>query len=484
MIASVTGLVVLAILPKISPPVNFHLLSRHAQNSTLNWETEMALLLLPGIQTGNLPHKALHASPEQKPVSRGGRGTEIREIRRADFIEVIRTLELKSLSYFLENTHPQTGLVRDRARNFGKTPNSGKYRIASLAATGFGMAVLANAAARGLISRETAQRSILKTLRFATRLDHHKGWLYHFVDWETGRRTNHGEVSTIDTSIFIAGALYAASVFPESEISRLSQTLYHRLDFQDMMTDGGAKPTKRTLSMGWMPETGYLKPNWASYSELILLLLLGLGHPLKPLPKEVWDAWARPKTKTGSGQEVMGGDLPLFAHQYSHLFVDLRGRADRWGNYFENSVLATRHNREVCARSPYHLTYRQGFWGLSASGSPKGYRAFSPGEHDGTVCPGAAAASVMFLPDLVLSDLNQWMRGSYRSQIMGKYGFVDSLNLARAWFDPDVLGITVGAVYLALANLDKKESIWSRFNGIPAVQEGLRRAYCASDLRA
>ncbi len=148
-------------------------------------------------------------------------------------------LETRSLHYFLDNAHPITGLVRDRVHNFQSGNNSYDYRMASIAATGFGLAIVANAAERRLLPRSVALAQVERTLQFAKQhLFRYRGWFHHFVDWETGERSGKSEVSTVDTAFFIAGALYAAQILQAPTITNLAHELYQDLDFIDMMTDG------------------------------------------------------------------------------------------------------------------------------------------------------------------------------------------------------------------------------------------------------
>lgn len=381
-------------------------------------------------------------------------------------------LEARSLKYFLDQSHPKTGLVRDRARNFAATPK--EYRAASLAATGFGMAVLANAALRDRLPKADAKDRISRTLAFVEKkLDHRKGWLYHFVDWETGRRAMESEISTVDTALFLAGALYAAEAFPNSAISEMVYRLYGRLEFDEFRTDGDKLPKKLTLTMGWTPERGFYPDQWDHYSEHLILQILGLGHPDRPLPKESWRAWRRQRLNPTA---PLGSELPLFVHQYSFLFLDLRRQRDGVVDYFANSVAVTNAHRKMATAGAKYKTMRAGFWGISASDSPRGYQAFSPEFSDGTLCPGCAAASAPFAPKAVLADLENWARGEYCKSIWGNYGFVDGVNLDQDWFATDVIGITVGAAYLGLANLDSQEPPWRRFSEATFVRRALARA--------
>ncbi len=386
-----------------------------------------------------------------------------------------REIQSKALSYFIDNYDPQTGLIRDRARNFEPTPNSGIYQMASIAATGFGLAILSHAAATGSMKRADAYSMVLKTLRTVDeKLEKRAGWLYHFVDISTGKRYGDSEISTVDTAWFLAGALYAASVFPDTPLSRLAEKIYEDVDFETMRTDGGTNPTKLTLSLGWLPETGYLSSQWDTYAEQMLLYVLGLGKSKHPLPAASWSAWKRDPINDINGRPVMGAKEPLFIHQYSLIFMDLRQKRDAFANYFENSRHASYFSREHClSNAKRYLTYEKGFWGLSAGDSPDGYEAFAPDSENGTVCLDCALASSVFYPG-ILDDTVAWSQAS--ESLIGKYGFADSINLDRKWIDSDVIGITVGMLYLAIADLQGEGSPWDLFTSRPDIQRGIERA--------
>ncbi|MEQ1843318.1 MAG: glucoamylase family protein, partial [Verrucomicrobiales bacterium] len=273
---------------------------------------------------------------------------------------------------------------------------------------------------------------------------------------------------------FIAGALSAAALLDSPKVRRLAYKLYREMDFWAMMTDGGTKPNSRTLTMGWEPETGYLIPRWDSYAEHLLLLILGLGHPEHPLPPETWTEFTRAKDSSG----LLGGNLPLFVHQYSQLFIDFRKMSHSKEDIFRNSVAAHRLHRDLArANGGISYTYQAGFWGLSAGDSLNGYQAFSPEYSDGTVCPGCAGASAMFLGDSVVEEMQSWAEGPFGNALWGKYGFGDGLNLDHNWVGEDAIGITVGALYLSLANMgDGDHPFNGLFSNIPEVAQGMARA--------
>jgi hypothetical protein len=387
--------------------------------------------------------------------------------------EIVDMLEEKAFRYFLDNYNHASGLILDRASNFEEIEKD--YTVASIAAVGFALTAFPIGEIRSWISREEAYERTLKTLKFfRDEMYNNRGFYYHFIDVRTGERVWNSEVSSIDTALFLAGALFAGAYYAGTEVAEIAEELYRRVDFQWMLTDGGTRPNAQTLNMGWTPERGFLPYRWNSYSELMILYLLAIGSPTHPIPPETWDAWTRPKY-TYKGHTAISGDLPLFVHQYSHLWVDFRGLRDRYVDYFENSVQATLINRVFAHDHQGHFKTFQEFWGLSASDGPNGYQAYAPvlWRTDGTVCLSAALASIIFTPEIVLTDLRRWLSSEHLPRIWGRYGFVDAFNLDRSWWDTDAIGITQGALLLALENY-RSGMIWRYFKGIPYIQEAMR----------
>ena len=120
----------------------------------------------------------------------------------------LESLQRDTFNYFLRWTNPENGLVLDK--NAPDWP-------ASIAATGFALAVYPVAVERGFISREAAVKVILTTLRFFWNSSQssepdstgYRGFYYHFLDMHTGRRAWHSELSTVDSAILLAGVLTA-----------------------------------------------------------------------------------------------------------------------------------------------------------------------------------------------------------------------------------------------------------------------------------
>lgn len=369
-------------------------------------------------------------------------------------ISIRQDVEKTAIRYFLDHSHPETGLVRDKALNFSNT--SAGNNVSSLAATGFGLTVLSHAALMGRIPMSFARDHVYRTLRFIRdHVPHHKGWLVHFANWETGARAWNCEFSTIDTALLVAGALYAAEVLKDQSITDLAEDIYERVDFTSALSDEGNKPAKKTLSLSWTPEHGWTTYQWEIYAEQKILLILGLGHPTRPLPRETWFAWNR---------ALMGITMPLFVHQYSPSFFDFRNFDDGFENYFQAGLKATFLHRNM---------NREGFWGYSAGESPNGYSVYSPVNFSTTLCIGCAAGSAMFAPEIVMNDIFSWKNGKYGDRLWGRYGLVDSVDLNKNWFSPYVLGITKGPEYMSVQNMEGRTSIWKDFMKIKAVRKAI-----------
>jgi hypothetical protein len=377
----------------------------------------------------------------------------------------LEDLSHRGFLYFWEQADPNTGLVLDRARADGSPPDDDHRNIASIAATGFGLTALCIAADRRWVDPRKARERARTTLRFfAERAPNMRGWFYHWMDAITGERRWNSEVSSIDTALLLSGALTAKQFFhSDPEIVRLATRIYDRVDFQ-WMQDG--RPA--LLSHGWKPESGFLKSIWDTYSEETVLYLLAIGSPSHPIKPGAWWAWKRDWI-TYAGYSFMAGAQPLFIHQYSHAWVDYRGRKERappYIDYFDNSIRATRAHRRFCIDlSKEFPGYSVDIWGITASDSSKGYMAWGgpPRDEniDGTVVPSAAGGSLMFAPDICVPALRA-MKEKFGETIWLHYGFVDAFNPITGWIDQDVIGINLGITLVSAENL-RTGNVWRWF---------------------
>ncbi|MBV9608248.1 MAG: hypothetical protein JO187_01715, partial [Acidobacteria bacterium] len=251
----------------------------------------------------------------------------------------LEELEKATFQYFVEQTSPETGLVKDRCKVDGQD----NTLVASIAATGFGLTALCIGHKRGYIATADARNRALATLRSLwNKLPTHRGFFFHFANVNTGERMWESEISSVDTAILLCGMLTCRKYFEaHSEITRLAYDIFHRVDWTWLAEDTSL------LSLGWAPEVGFLSYRWQSYSELMMLYLLGLGSLKFPLAPEAWTAWKR-TTFEYDGLRYIGSFAPLFVHQYSQAWFDFRDKRDRYADYFKNSIAATEAHRRFC----------------------------------------------------------------------------------------------------------------------------------------
>jgi hypothetical protein len=386
---------------------------------------------------------------------------------------LLTEVQRRAFRFFWEQSDAETGLTNDRARNIG--PDSGDT-VASVASTGYALAALPVAVEHKWVTRDRAYRRAEKTLRFLRdRMPNQHGWYFHFVDKRTGERVWKCELSSIDTALLMEGVLICGRYWRGTEVEQIASALYARMDWTWMRTNGGEKPDKRTLCMGWKPEEGFLKSEWSHYCELMFLYLLGLGAQRDPLPADSWTAWQRDVVEYGGRRTLAGG--PIFLHQMAHGYYDFRDQRDSSGwDYWVSSVEATQINRQFCLdRADRRKTYGPDIWGLNACDGPDGYTAYgAPGEEDGTVSPTGAIASLSFTPELSKAAA-QAMYTRYGDRLWGRYGFSDAFNLDRDWFDPDVIGIDLGMALVAIENY-RTGLIWRLAASHPGTQRAWKRA--------
>jgi hypothetical protein len=370
----------------------------------------------------------------------------------------------RACRYFYEQADTHTGLIQDRARMEG-TDNR---RVASIAATGFGLSSLCIADRRRYVSMPAARSRVERTLEYLVhKTDHEHGFFYHFIDSRTGARVWKSEISSIDTTWLLCGVLHCRAHWESPRIKRLASDLIERVNWRWMLSG------HHTLCHGWTPEKGFLSYQWDSYSELMAMYLLAIGSNSYAIPVSSWDAWKRP-VRTYEGLTYIHSTAPLFVHQYPHAWFDLRGRRDRYTDYFDNSQKATRAHRHLCiALAAQFPWYGPDMWGVTSADSARGYRAWgSDGcPPDGTLVPCAAGGSIAFLPQ-ECSAVLRTMLERYGNKVWGRYGFVDAFQPADQWFSPDVIGINQG-IMMMMAENARGTTVWDAVMSASEAGRGL-----------
>ncbi|MEO7046918.1 MAG: glucoamylase family protein, partial [Ferruginibacter sp.] len=289
--------------------------------------------------------------------------------------EMLDELQKETFDYFLNEVNPVTGLIADKTQ-----PGS----PSSISVTGMTITVYIIGVERKFLTRKDAAVKIVNILRFfydsqqsrQANASGYKGFYYHFLKMNNGERAWKSELSTIDTALFIAGALSAANYFTkdnriETEIRDLADKLYRRIDWQWALNKG------LTLSHGWKPSSGFIPYRWdKDYSEALIMYALALGSPTFPIKAEGYKSWIKTFTLTKVYDTSYLYAGPLFIHQFSHMWIDFRGIEDAFNkkagfDYFENSKRATYVHRQYAIENKNHFKYYDEFcWGQTASDGP------------------------------------------------------------------------------------------------------------------
>ncbi|MEO5977526.1 MAG: glucoamylase family protein [Chryseolinea sp.] len=417
--------------------------------------------------------------------------------------QMLDSLLTETFTYFVKEVNSKNGLIADKTQ-----PGS----PCSIAAVGLGLSTYVVAVKRGLLSRQESAEKVLTVLNFfkegtqSRKPDAmgYKGFYYHFLDMQTGRRAWRCELSTIDTTFFIAGALTAADFFnedsdQEKELRAVADYLYRRIDWVWAL-NGTAN-----ICHGWKPSSGFLKYYWdCDYSEAMLMYVLALGSPTFPIAPEGYKKWISTfKWKSIYGIEHLYSG-PLFIHQLSHIWIDFKGIRDDFNrqhdiDYFENSRRATYMQREYAIENKHGFAhYGKNCWGFTASDGPgpstrmiKGRRIkfynyiargapFGP--DDGTVSPWAVVASIPFAPEIVINTIRHAIeRLNLKNHTWEGFDasfnptYPDKSKNPNGWVSSWKFGLNQGPIILMIENYESG-LLWNITKKIPYVISGLRKA--------
>ena len=411
------------------------------------------------------------------------------------------TLQYRSFLYFINEINPENGLVKDRTT---------KESASSIAAVGWGVIAWAIGAENNWISREKAAGLTLNLVRFLFNSEQsaepdatgYNGFYYHFLNMNTGKREWNSELSTIDTSWLLAGIRFAIQYYNrdnevEKEIRDLGDKITYRVNWNwPLIERSKHEGHKDLIAMGYKPDRGWGDYGWFGYTEALYLYVLAAGTNLSD-PMKTYNVWL-------SGydwEEPYKGYAhvafpPLFGHQFSHMFIDFRGLADKYLqekgiDYFENSRRATYCNWKYCIENPEGwVGYDSLTWGISACDGPGDFErdgkrfygyggrgATGPGRtiiDDGTITPEAAGGSIPFAPEICIPALKNMYDKYGDKGLWGKYGMKDAFNLTVDWNDKDYLGLDEGPIVIMI-EIYRTGLVWKYSMKDPVIQKGLER---------
>lgn len=405
--------------------------------------------------------------------------------------KLLDEIQAASFHYFWTVVGSPAKLVHDRLKN----------DVSSIAAVGYGLAVLPVAAERKWVSRAEAEERARTVLRHLIEREDNRKWgvYVHFLDPNTGGPQDRGyeaAPSTIDHALLLAGALVAGEYFG-GDVKRYADQMAAETDWRKFQI-----PPDSLLSMAWAPkdprrpqgEGDLLKWGWwlASDEErLIYFLAVGATNPEHALPPERY-YWLQRNIERWKDGPPFAVSWPgnLFTYFFSHCYIDYRSlEADRPGDFgikdrprvdwFENSRRAVLTQRQRAIElSGEFKTLGPNIWGLAPCVAKSGYIVpdTQPNLSDkddwaqGTVAPYAAGCSIMFAPAEAVAALRAMreLKGNDGKPLVwtdpkdGGYGFWDAFNIEQGYVSDDVVGIDHGPLILAIENA-RTGLIWKLF---------------------
>ncbi|WP_163536072.1 hypothetical protein [Gracilibacillus sp. YIM 98692] len=298
---------------------------------------------------------------------------------------------------------PKTGLYADGYMTFEKNPD----QRCSIAATGVGLIGLCVADEEGW--DEDAAKKAVTTLHAVTgridgcqvARDEKAGFFAHFVDMNTGENLQ-SELSTIDTSLLVAGALFAGSHFKDSnpEINEMANELLHEIDWSIVVAD------VETGSINMVVKDGEGIMPLPAYNEYVLVAYLAmLGNPENQAVQALWNENFA-ESKINELPQLEYRDIPVltdtngkesflssFVHQFPFYLVPEYANSAVYQDFYRNACMADRLKWKELDDVPSYV------WGYGAGpndGLHGGYHADQINNSPGDIASAYIVAG--FLP--------------------------------------------------------------------------------------
>ncbi|MDL1982894.1 MAG: hypothetical protein LWX54_01660 [Deltaproteobacteria bacterium] len=308
----------------------------------------------------------------------------------------------------------------------------------------------------------------------------YKGFFYHFLEANTGRRKvaedtedkDKVELSLYDTALLMHGILSAKECFPDNpNIQALAQSLYDSVEWSEMV-DTSPGDHEHQFFLAWKPETGFEGHADGYTDEALLVDVLALGSSTYPTTMATYNARSRffgvyPSTSSDSIAAAWTGSL--FNYFFASCWLDLENRGvDRHATYplniWENNRRAIVANRQFCINhqdtvvddgDDKYTTYSELSWGLTAcdnlvdpsSGPPSEYYAFgalptqqniqysTDAPHLGTIAVYGAGSSIMYTSSESISALRHYYSNTCLWSPL--FGFGDAYSSDPHYFEID-----------------------------------------------
>lgn len=362
------------------------------------------------------------------------------------------------------------GLIPD------KYPSNG---LASIASVGYGLAAMVIGVENEWITKEEGYDRALLTLTKLKDMERVNGFYYHFYKEKIGGVASESEISNIDTSIFLCGALVAGEYF-QGDVEIIANEIYDEVNWTWFVN-----PKTNNFYMSYNSSTNKFSGEWDYYAEQLMMYFLAAGSKTHPIEKKVYDSFTRHYGTYGEYTFINSWFGALFTYQFSHAFIDFRNLIDDKGiNWFDNSVLASKANYKYCCDNPENFnTFLKDQWGITACQTPTGYSGLLGSlpsgnnskkfTNDGTIAPAGAIGSIVFVPELVMPCFKNYST-MLDGGLIGVYGYQDGFNFdgQKPWIASSVIGIDKGISIVMIENY-RSELIWSNFMNLDLMNQAI-----------
>lgn len=398
-------------------------------------------------------------------------------------------LQKAHFNYMWEGAEPHSGMAPERIHLDGIYPENDQH-IVTTGGSGFGVAGLVAAADRGFITRSQAVERLRKIVGFLGRADRFHGVWPHWLDGTTGRvkpfSPKDDGADLVESSFLMQGLLIAREYFKNGNADE--KALAEDIDalWRDMEYDWFQKDGQPVLYWHWSPDCAWeMNFPLEGYNETMITYILGASSPTHPIQPDAYHkGWARsgaiksdaqfqglPLVLKHNGAETTGG--PLFWAHYSWIGLNPRGLKDQYADYWQMTRNHVLSDYRYCVANPRgYSEYGENCWGLTASYSPAGYSAHSPGNDLGVITPTAALSSFPYTPEESMCAARHFYERS--PNIWGKYGFYDAFSPVDGWTLPRYLAIDQLTIAPMIENY-RTGLLWRLFMGAPEIQKGLQR---------
>ncbi|RAP75853.1 hypothetical protein [Paenibacillus montanisoli] len=309
-----------------------------------------------------------------------------------------------SYALFDASRNQRTGLYGDGYYAFRDNPEA----RCSMAATGVGLISLCVADMEGW--DEHAAEKALVTLRCVLgqidgcrpARDEATGFFAHFIDMETGENIR-SEISTIDTSLLVVGALIAGQHFKDRapELGQLAQELLQSIDWRVVVAD----KDKGVINM--IVKDGQGTAPLPAYNEYVLVSYLALL--CQPDNQDIQDLWHNNFAEERIKELPISHyrDIPVladhppvflssFVHQFPFYLVPEYATSPVYREFYANACMADRLKWKELNVPSYVWGYGAGpNGGLEGEGVP-GYHADAIDRSPGDIASAYVVAG--FLP--------------------------------------------------------------------------------------